>query len=421
MSLVRTLSPLATGLALCLTTPAFAQSLPEAMAAAEAHSPSVDAAEADVARADAMVAAAKAEGGPKVVAEGQIGYGIIDPRGYFGLSADDVMPFGAKASVEYPLFTSGKLDAARAQADAGRTGAVEMQRGATIQVRYRTVDSYISILTLRRQIGLYRATEDQLQIALDHANLKFKVGAAPKTEVAQAEARLAEARAGRIALQGDLNAAEARFEILTGLKPLTLDPSPPLPPVPASLDMALDMALESSPEIAALRAQVMVKEGGVRSARADRGPMVAAYAEAASVRDQFFPGYKADSASAGLRARWTIFDGGRNSAAVSGAEAELASAEAKLREGQDRVRDSVISAWAGYRSAMAGRDAAMARVAATGEALRSVRLEVQVGAKPQLAQLDAEREHLAAQNALADAEAMLLKSAWALYLLTGGE
>ena len=421
MSLVRTLSRVGTGLALCLTAPAFAQSLPEAMAAAEAHSPSIDAAEADVARADAMVAAARAEGGPKVVAEGQIGYGYIDPQGYFGLSADDVMPFGAKASVEYPLFTSGKLDAARAQADAGRLGATEMQRGVVMQVRYRTVDSYVTILTLRRKVALYQATEDQLQVALDHANMKFKVGAAPKSEVAQAEARLAEARAGRIAIQGDLAAAEARFETLTGLKPVSLDPRPPLPAVPASLDMAIDMALESSPEIGALRAQVKVKESGVRSARANRGPMVAAYAEGASVRDQFFPGYKADSASAGVRARWTIFDGGRTGSAVSGAEAELTAAEAQLREGEDRVRDNLIGAWTGYKSSMAGRDAALARVAATGEMLRSVRLEVQVGAKPQLALLDAEREHLAAQNALADADAMLLKSAWALHLLTGGE
>ena len=421
MPFVRTLSLFSTGIVLCLAVPANAQSLQEAMAAAEARSPTVDAAEADVARADAMVAAAQAEGGPKVVAEGQIGYGYIDPQGYFGLSADDVIPFGAKASVEYPLFTSGKLDAARAQADAGRIGATEMQRGAVMQVRYRTVDSYVTILSLRRKVGLYQATEDQLKVALDQANMKFKVGAAPKSEVAQAEARLAEARAGRIALEGELAAAEARFETLTGLKPMQLDARPPLPPVPASLDMAVDMAMESSPEIGALRAQVKVKEGGIRSARADRGPMVAAYAEGASVRDQFFPGYKADSASAGVRARWTIFDGGRNGAAVSGAEADLASAEAKLREGEDRVRDNVVGAWTGYKSAMAGRDAAVARAAATAEMLRSVRLEVQVGAKPQLALLDAEREHLAAQNALADADAMLLKSAWALYLLTGGD
>ncbi len=408
-------------MALIMALPVHAQTMEEAMAAALERSPSVDAAEADVARAEAMVAAASAEGGPKVVAEGQIGYGYIDPRGYFGLTADDVMPFGAKVGVEYPLFTSGKLDAAAARADAGRTGAQAMQRGARMQTRYRVVDSYIGILTIRRQISLYQQTEDQLLLALDQANLKFKVGAAAKTEVAQAEARLAEARAGRIGLQGELAAAEARFETLTGVKPLSLNDRPPMPPVPASLDQAIDMALETSPEIQALRAQVKGMESGVRAARADRGPMVAAYAEAASVRDQFFPGYKADSASAGVRARWTIFDGGRTNAAVAAANADLSAAEAKLREGNDRVRDNVVSAWAGYKSALARREAAIARAAATGEALRSVRLEVQVGAKPQLALLDAEREHLAAQNALADADAMLLKSAWALYLLTNDE
>ena len=42
---------------------------------------------------------------------------------------------------------------------------------------------------------------------------------------------------------------------------------------------------------------------GVRSARAEGMPTLGAFAEAAHVRDQFFPGYKADSLAAGVRGR----------------------------------------------------------------------------------------------------------------------
>ena len=58
-------------------------------------------------------------------------------------------------------------------------------------------------------------------------------------------------------------------------------------------------------------------------------------------------------------------------------------------------------------------------VAAADEALRSTRLEAKVGAKPTLAVLDAEREALAAQAAMIEAEGQRLVAAWQLNALTG--
>lgn len=75
--------------------PATAQDLPTAMADALARSPSLAAAQADVAAAEARVAEARAVGGPTARIEGTIGLGRIDPQGFFGLTADDVMPRAA--------------------------------------------------------------------------------------------------------------------------------------------------------------------------------------------------------------------------------------------------------------------------------------------------------------------------------------
>ena len=63
--------------------------------------------------------------------------------------------------------------------------------------------------------------------------------------------------------------------------------------------------------------------------------------------------------------------------------------------------------------------ASAARVTAADEALRSTRLEAKVGAKPTLAVLDAEREALAAQAAMIEAEGQRLIAAWQLNALTG--
>jgi outer membrane protein len=56
---------------------------------------------------------------------------------------------------------------------------------------------------------------------------------------------------------------------------------------------------------------------------------------------------------------------------------------------------------------------------AAAEALRSTRLEAQVGAKPTLAVLDAEREAIEGEAALLQAEGMQTVAAWQLNALTG--
>ena len=79
----------------------------------------------------------------------------------------------------------------------------------------------------------------------------------------------------------------------------------------------------------------------------------------------------------------------------------------------------MITAWSGLATAGRMVTASAARVAAADEALRSTRLEAKVGAKPTLAVLDAEREALAAQAAMIEAEGQRLVAAWQLNALTG--
>jgi len=147
--------------------------------------------------------------------------------------------------------------------------------------------------------------------------------------------------------------------------------------------------------------------------------MVSAFAEGAMVRDQFFPGYKADSATVGVRARWQIFSGGRVSGKIAESGARLRAAEAQLRAAQDVIREHVIAAFSGVRTASLVETAAQEQESAAREALRSVREEVRVGMKPQLALLDAEREAIAASAALESARTDRIVSAYRLLALTG--
>ncbi|MGZ5473011.1 MAG: TolC family protein, partial [Thermoanaerobaculia bacterium] len=102
----------------------------------------------------------------------------------------------------------------------------------------------------------------------------------PASRLAQARARKAEADAGLAQAQGRRASAEAAYQRLTGKPAGDLAPLPELPPVPPTLDQALDMARASNPALRQAKAGVDVARAGVRSAKAEGMPTVGAFAEA---------------------------------------------------------------------------------------------------------------------------------------------
>lgn len=402
-----------------LASPATAQSLEVVIGEALARSPALAAARARAESAEAGIAQARAERAPSAVLDGQVGVGRIDPQGFFGLAADDVVPRSARVTVELPLFNGGRISAAIRQASGGAEAADQQVRMTKFELRIRVVQAYAQAVTAQQLIARYDTLNRALDEALRQARLKFTAGEGTSTETAQAQARRAEAEAGLSAAQGQLAGARAQLAALAG-HPVALDIElPGAPQVPPSSDAAIAMALKDNPAILAALRQIDAARAKTDSVRAERLPTVGAYAEAASVRDQFFPGYKADSASVGVRARWTIFNGGRIGAKTSGAAADLRAAEADAANARLVVEQQAVVAFEDVVTARAVVAASEARLAANEAALRGTRLEVKSGAKPPLAQLDAEREAIEAQAAQAQAHGQLLVAAYRLRAIAG--
>ncbi|MGC1269123.1 MAG: TolC family protein, partial [Croceibacterium sp.] len=106
---------------------AAAQDLATAIDAALATSPTLDEAQAGEAGAAARLDQARAERNPQVRLEGSAGFGRIDNGGFFGISADNVVPLSVQLAAEMPLFTGGRVASAMAQASAGRDVARHAQ------------------------------------------------------------------------------------------------------------------------------------------------------------------------------------------------------------------------------------------------------------------------------------------------------
>lgn len=412
--------PLLLGLlAAAAALPAQATTLDEAIAAALRHAPEIEAARADADAADARIREARGQGLPAAVLSGTIGAGRLDPQGYFGLSAANVAPRAAQIVVEQPLFTGGRVGAGIAQAEAGRAAARAGEARTRGEIVATTAEAYGNVLTTRRMVVLYEGMAAQMEEIQRHARLRFQAGESPSTDVAQAAARLAEAQAGLEGARGLAVSAAARFTHLTGLAAEGLQPLPASPAMPATLDEALDGARASNPALAQAEAALDAARAGARGARAERLPSVGAFAEGAAVRDQFFPDYRADSATVGVRARWQLFAGGRVAAKIAESDSAVRAADARVRAARSAVDEQVIAAFQAVRSAALVEAAAARQALAAAEARDSVRHEVRVGMKPQLDLLDAEREATAAAVNEARAQGERIAAAYRLLALIG--
>ncbi len=396
-----------------------AQSLQDTIANALAQAPAIAEADASAAAASARLDRAQAESNPLLRVDASAGVGRIDHGGFFGMNNGNTNPLAVQATAEMPLYAGGRISAAIAQS---RQGA-ELAKFGAEQARLDTVVQAVSIhsdvLTMRKLEQSYARLAANLGEMERQAMLRFNVGEISSADLAQVRARKAEAQSGLAQAQGRRISVEAAFERLTGQTPGALEPLAALPPVPPSLGEALDLARQNNPALHQAKAQVKMAEAGVRRAKAEGLPSVGAFAEGSYVRDQFFLGYKADAVTVGVRGRWNLWSGGRVSSQTRAANADLSAAESRQRRAEQALDGMVIDTWHDLNSATQAAQASELRHSAAREALRGIKLEAQVGAKPTLAVLDAEREAIAAEADLLAAEAMRAKAAWQLGALTG--
>ncbi len=406
-------------LLLALATGAQATTLEEAMAAALANAPEMALAEAGEDAAKGRLLSARAGQWPSVSLSGSIGRGRLDPQGFFGLPRADVTPRALQGTIEQPLFSGGRamamVGAAKAGVVAAEAGGAATASGLLLAV----VEAYGGVLAAAESVRHYSRLAEQMAEAQRQARERYDAGEAPSTDVAQAAARLAEARAALAAALGEAASVRARYRHLVGEEPADLAPLPGNPPLPATLDEAQALARQRSPALRQAEAGLRGAQAAARAAKAGWLPEVSAFAEGALVRDQFFPDYRSNGATVGVRGRWTLFSA-RTMGETQEKSAEARAAEARLRAARLEVEEAVLAAYRHVETARLVEEASISQAAAAQQALDAVREEVSVGMKPPLALLDAAREAAAAGAAAARASTARLVAAFQLKALTGG-
>tara|TARA_R100000789_G_scaffold14655_3_gene18074 strand:+ start:12104 stop:13606 length:1503 start_codon:yes stop_codon:yes gene_type:complete len=390
-------------------TPAWADTLAEALEAAYMNSGLLEQNRATLRAADEDVAQALAELRPVLRWTGNVqrSYGR---SGSFSSSAGRFVQGGSvtnDASInliaEIVLYAGGRnklaLEATKEQVLATRADLVAIEQ----QVLLRAAAAFMNIRRYSETVGLRENNVRVIQQEVRAARDRFEVGEVTRTDVALAEARLAAARAALAAAQGDLLVAGEEYLAAVGKPPRNLINPRSLPKLPGSVADAKRQALRQHPDLTAQQHSVTAAELTILIAEGAKKPTVSLQGSY-GVTEDFDDGDFSHGGSITLGASGPIYSGGALDSAVRKSVASRDAARGRLHVVLRQIEQNVGQAYANLRVSQANRTSFEEQVRAATVAFQGVREEAKLGARTTLDVLDAEQELLDARASLISAQ-----------------
>jgi outer membrane protein len=319
--------------------------------------------------------------------------GTLYPRGY-GVTANETVFNGNRT-----------LNSIR-QAESQVFGAREQLRNTEQNTLLSAVTAYMDVLEDTAILDLDNNNVDVLREQLRETRDRFTVGEVTRTDVAQAEASLAQGQGTALSAVATLQAAVARYRQFIGDQPTKLAPVKPLmAPLPKTLPEAISISQVEHPAISASLHGVDAAQLQVKIAEGALYPTIGV---SASVSNQFdasgIPGFRVLSGQVMGQINIPIYQGGAEYAATRQAKESLSQQEIQTDSMRNQVRQAVVAAWGLNQAAVGVVRAARASVSANEVALTGVREEAKVGQRTTLDVLNAQQALLQARTTLVQAE-----------------
>lgn len=390
-------------LALTVAMPAAADTLPEAQAAAVDSNPTLAAQRQRLNATREALPQAWSEALPQISVSGSATRSANDSDN----PALDTLArenWSAGANASQLLFGGGRVLASTRAARAQVRGAVATYDSALQTLLLDVTRAYADVRQAHAVVAARETTVSNLSTLFEYAQAQFDAGVVTRTDVAQSQARLAQARTQMVQAQGALAASVQAYQRLVGRPPTALEAPMSAAGLPSDLQSALDLAGTQSPVLRAAVAATEQADANVASAAAQGRPRVtleAGYGTSGDFNDDFS---ESTNDSVGLRVSVPIFQGGVIQSRTRQQRALRSAANLDLAATQRSVQEQVTNAWTGLASARAAMQSAREQVEAAELAYEGVRLEQETGLRSTVEVLDQEADLLTARLALAQAE-----------------
>lgn len=407
--------------------PATAETLNEALAVAYQTNPDLEARRAALRAADEGVIRATTGFLPSVTGNGNFTKQnrVTLQTSSLGSSRSDTTTFNKfyEARIDQSLFR-GLQTLNEKRRTKSLVYAARSQLTSTEQtVLLDAVTAYMDVVRDEAVLRLRENNVEVLTRQLEATRDRFRVGEITRTDVAQAEARLAGAVSDRIIASGDLAASRARYRQVVGQQPGSLE-NPEVPDLPANLDDALERAAGANPEIAIARHSEKAAGYEVSKAAGALSPTVDAFATINRFTGQAaFGAVTVDigttTKAIGVQVKVPFYQGGAEYSDIRRAKQLRSQRRLEVASTRRRIRSEVRTAWELYRAAVSSIASTRTQVHANEVALEGVRQESSVGSRTTLDELDAEQELLDSRVQLVRAKRNEIVTAYSLMSAVG--
>ena len=307
-------------------------------------------------------------------------------------------PKSTKIELSQPLFRGGRTEAATSEAEnnvkAERARLVTVEQRVLLDAATAYLDLYRDFAVLDLNVGNEQVLRRQLEATRD----RFQVGEITRTDVFQAEARLARAIADRIKAEGDLEISRATYVKVVGAAPAA---NPVLPAAPDRLpddkDKAIRDAAVQNPAVVAAEFDQRAAQDRVAGAEGELLPTFRIVASAGKDWESSNESSRISNLEAKLKFSMPLYEAGATYAKVRGAKQSAAERQNLIdKERRDAVQ-LATRAWDTLQSARARVDSFDSQIKAATVALEGVEREAAVGSRTVLDVLNAEQELLDAK------------------------
>jgi outer membrane protein len=314
-------------------------------------------------------------------------------------------PRGAGLQIDQTLFNGFRTGNTTRQAESQVFGARESLRNTEQTILFNGAQAYMNVLRDTAILELQRNNVEVLEEQLRQTRDRFNVGEVTRTDVAQAEARLAASRSQVSLAESNLRTSIALFRQIIGVEPRQLAPGRPIDRlVPRSLDAGIGIGLSEHPAVTAALHALDAAELQVKITEGELYPTLGVTGALAQRYDNQVQGDARFTASAVARLTVPIYEGGEVYARVRQAKETVGQRRIEVDINRDQIRAAIVSAWGTLEAAKAQIIAAQAQVQAAEVALTGVREEARVGQRTTLDVLNAQQELLNARVNLITAQ-----------------
>ena len=364
--------------------PAAAETLTDALAYAYYNNPQLLAQRALLRATDELVPQAKANWRPTVTFTGQQGFdnvAILPTRRHIPDAYVNLRPSVLDLRVTQEIYRGGRTEAQTREA----INTVEAQRAQTLAVETTVFQSvamaYLDVVRDQTLVQVDKNNEAVLREQLAATEARFRVGEVTRTDVAQAEASLAQATATRIAAEGTLETSRAEYTRAVGHPPGRLVLPREVAALPATRTEALNMAARDNFSVISANFTELAARDNVDVIRGQLLPNISIVGDLTRAFDSSTILLNTWERSASITAQmtWPLYEGGAIYSQTRQAEQTVGQRLSQVDDARRAAVQTATDSWETLIAARATIVSLEAAVKAAQIALRGVQQEALVG------------------------------------------